>query len=153
MKLLKQLLKRMYHDYAVMFPGVEMVKVQQASVVLRKADLPQIPMDYATFLTMTDGLSWCGLELYSLNEHERDNGAFKHTGLLQSYEEQAQNPLLKKKLVIGQAPEELIVYYGAQNEYQILDRYSYRVILKLPRFFDVLYFYTGHLTDRSDKQD
>jgi len=152
MKLLKQLLKRMYHDYAVMFPGVDMIKIQQASVVLRKADLPQIPLDYATFLTMTDGLSWCGLELYSLNEHERDNGAFKHIGLLQSYEEQAQNPLLKKKLVIGQAPEELIVYYGGQNEYQILDRYTYRVILKLPRFFDVLYFYTGHLTDNSDKQ-
>lgn len=143
----------MYHDYAVMFPGVDMIKIQQASVVLRKADLPQIPLDYATFLTMTDGLSWCGLELYSLNEHDRDNGAFKHIGLLQSYEEQAQNPLLKKKLIIGQAPEELIVYYGAQNEYQILDRYSYRVILKLPRFFDVLYFYTGHLTDSSDKQD
>lgn len=151
MKLLKQLLKRMYHDYAVMFPGVDMIKIQQASVVLRKADLPQIPLDYATFLTMTDGLSWCGLELYSLNEHERDNGAFKHIGLLQSYEEQAQNPLLKKKLIIGQAPEELIVYYGAQNEYQILDRYSYRVILKLPRFFDVLYFYTGYLTGDSDK--
>ena len=152
MKLLKQLLKRMYHDYAVMFPGVDMIKIQQASVVLRKADLPQIPLDYATFLTMTDGLSWCGLELYSLTEHERDNVAFKHIGLLQSYEEQAQNPLLKKKLVIGQAPEELIVYYGGQNEYQILDRYTYRVILKLPRFFDVLYFYTGHLTDNSDKQ-
>ena len=152
MRLLTQLLKRMYHDYAVMFPGVDAIKAQQSSVVLRKAGVSQIPNDYVAFLTLTDGLSWNGLELYSLNEHERDNGAFKHTGIMQNYDMHIQNPLLKKKLVIGQAPEELIVYYAPQNEYQILDRYSYRVIVKLPRFFDVLYFYTGHLTDSSVKE-
>ena len=152
MKLLKQLLKRMYHDYAVMFPGLDVKRIQQASLLLRKAGSPQIPSDYVAFLTLTDGLSWNGLELYSLSEHERDNGAFKHIGLLQSYDEQSQNPLLKKKLIIGQAPEELIAYYPIQNEYQILDRYTYQVILRLPRFFDVLYFYTGHLTESSDKQ-
>ncbi|MBR5130368.1 MAG: hypothetical protein IKV03_04005 [Alphaproteobacteria bacterium] len=151
MKLLKQLLKRMYHDYAVMFSGIDAKQAQQASVLLRKSGVPQIPTDYIVFLTLTDGLSWNGLELYSLSEHERDNGSFKYVGLLQSFDEQSQNPLLKNKLILGQAPEELIAYYPVQNEYQILDRYTYQVILKLPRFFDVLYFYTGHLTESSNK--
>lgn len=147
MKLLKQLLKRMYHDYAVMFAGCSANAILQANAYLTKAGVPAIPVDYAAFLELTDGLSWNGMECYGLNEHERANGAFKHTGILQSYEVQADNPLLKNKLVIGQATEELIVYYAPQNEYQILDRYTYRVIVKLPRFFDVLYFYAGALME------
>lgn len=147
MKLLKQLLKKMYQNYAVMFPGIDALEAQKASVVLVKSGLPQIPADYVYFLTLTNGLNWNGLELFSLNEQDRDQGAFKHTGIMQSFQIQMDNPLLKKKLILGMAPEELIVYYPAQDEYQILDRFTYKVVVKLPRFFDVLYFYAGSLVE------
>lgn len=147
MAVLKQLLKKMYHDYAVMFPGVDMKEVQKASVSLVKGGSIQIPSDYAEFLGLTDGLAWNGLDLFSLSEHDRNGGEFKHTGILQNYQTYLENPLLKKKMVLGTAPEELIVYYGPQNEYQILDKNSYNVIIKLPRFFDVLYFYGSGLME------
>ena len=150
MKLMKQLLKRMYHDYAVMVHGLELISIQRANVSLVKAGVPQIPSDYAAFLNLTDGLYWNGLELYALNERERENGAFKHTGIIQNHETYVSNPLLKKKLIIGEAPEEFIAYYAPQNEYQILDRHTYKVILKLPRFFDVLYFYAGDLMNKTN---
>ena len=150
MKLMKQLLNRMYHDYAIMVHGLDLKEIHQANVSLVKAKVPSIPSDYAVFLTLTDGLYWNGLELYALNEREREKGAFKHTGIVQNYETYLSNPLLKKKLIIGEAPEEFIAYYAPQNEYQILDRYTYKVILKLPRFFDVLYFYASNLIDKTD---
>ncbi len=149
MKLMKQLLKRMYHDYAVMIHGVDLKEIQRANVSLVKSKVPQIPSDYATFLTLTDGLYWNGLELYALNEREREKGAFKHTGIVQNHETYLSNSLLKKKLIVGEAPEELIAYYAPQNEYQIIDRYTHKVILKLPRFFDVLYFYAGDLMNKT----
>lgn len=147
MAVLKQLLKKMYHDYAVMFPGEDIKEIQKASVVLVKAGIPQIPTDYAEFLTLTNGAAWNGLDLFSLSEQDREEGAFKHTGILQHYQTQLENPVLKKKLVLGTAPEELIVFYAPQNEYQILDKHSYNVIVKLPRFIDVLYFYAGSLME------
>lgn len=147
MAVLKQLLKKMYHDYAVMFQGVDIKEVQKTSVSLVKAGVPQIPVDYAEFLSLTDGAAWNGLDLFSLSEHDRNEGAFKHTGIVQHYQTQLENPLLKKKLVLGTSPEELIVYYAPQSEYQILDRHNYKVIIKLPRFLDVLYFYAGTLME------
>lgn len=145
MKLLHQVLKKMYQDYAVVFPAVDPKDVQRASVALVKAGVPQIPTDYIEFLSSTNGLFWNGLELFSLFEHEREKGAFTHTGIMESYATYAQNPLLKKKLVVGVAPEELIVYYPEAKEYQIVDRHTQSILVKLPRFFDVLCFYARDL--------
>lgn len=150
MSLLKSILKKMYHDYAIVFPGLDPMEAQRASVVLMKSNVPKIPSDYVQFLSMTDGLSWNGLTLFSLNDHEREQGAFVHPGIMQQFGMYVSNPLLEKKLVLGMAPEELIVFYPAQNEYQILDRYTYGVIIKLPRFYDVLYFYAGCLMETAE---
>lgn len=147
MILMKQLLKKMYHDYAVFFPGIDAKEAQKASVILMKAGAPKIPSDYVEFLTMSNGMSWNGLTLFSLNEIDRADGAFRQPGIMQTYKEYLDNPLLNKKLVIGFAPEELIVFYPAQNEYQLVDKCSYNVIVKLPRFFDVLYFYGESLVE------
>ncbi len=152
MKLLHQVLKKMYEDYAVIFPPADPKDVQKASVTLIKNGLPAIPSDYLELLTATNGFFWNGLELFSLTDQERENGAYTHTGILSSYLLQLSNPLLKKKLVIGSFPEELIVYDASKKEYQILDRSTYSVLLKLPRFFDVLYFYGRDLIEKSSKE-
>lgn len=56
-------------------------------------------------------------------------------------EKQIQNPLLKGKLVIGNAPEILIVYNAQNKQYELVCRYTYAILLQLPRFFDVLYYF------------
>ncbi len=145
MKLMNGVLKRMYQEYAIVFPPASVDDIKQLSFMLLKSRQPQIPADYATFLQKTNGLFWNGLELYATTAQERNKGAFFHTGILQSFPVHADNPLLAGKLVVGMAPEEVIVYDGKTKEYQILDRYMYTVSLRLPRFFDVLYFYAKEL--------
>ncbi len=145
MKLLNTILKKLYQDYAIVYPPAAPEEIKQLSFTLLKNRLPQIPADYADFLSKTNGLYWNGLELYATTQQERNKGAFFHTGILQNYMLQADNPLLNGRIVIGLAPEEVVVYDGKSKEYQILDRYTYAVLLRLPRFFDVLYFYAKEL--------
>lgn len=141
MKPLHKILKNMHDKYAVLFPETTAVKVQSTSVRLVKNGFPKIPADYREFLTTTDGLSFNGLELFSIEPHERDKGAFKHTAIETDAELRAGNPLLKDKLVIGQAPEILIAFNNIEQKYELLNRGDYEVLLKLPRFFDVLYYF------------
>lgn len=148
MKLLNQLLKKLYEDYAVVFPGVDALKVQQSSLTLFKAGVPVIPADYVSFLSVTNGLFWNGVAFFALNEQERDKGAFFHPGIMESYTLYQKNNLMRKKLLLGRAPEELIVYAAESKVYQLLDRYTYEVILTFPRFFDVLYFYARELMEK-----
>ena len=158
MTLLNKLLKKMYEDYAVVFPKVDSIKVQQSSLKLFKAGFPVIPTDYVVFLSMTNGLFWNGLTLFALTKQEREKGAFYHPGIMDTYAGYQKNTLMHKKLLLGYAPEELIVYVAEAKLYQILDRYTYEVILTLPRFFDVLYFYARELMEKeplkvADKED
>ena len=58
------------------------------------------------------------------------------------------NDLLKNKIVLGIAPEEIIAYDSFRKEYQLIDKYSYTVFVKFPHFADVLYFYVRNLIDK-----
>ena len=59
-----------------------------------------------------------------------------------------QNPILKNKIMLAQAPEEFVVYDFQKKEYQLVDRYSYTVFLKLPNLLDVFYYYTKPVLDK-----
>lgn len=147
MRTLNHILQVLYKNYAVVFPPVKTEEAQRASIALVKAGLPAIPRDYVRFTEATNGLFWNGLELFGLSEQKRGQGAFVHTGISQTYAGFATNPLLRKKLVLGWAPEELIVYAPVEREYQIIDRFRYEIVLRFPRFLDVLYFYTRDLLE------
>lgn len=141
MKLIHQVLKQMHENFAVFFPPSDAITIQKLSVALVKNGFAKIPADYVSFLQETDGLAYNGLELYGVQSHERDNGSFHHTSLVAAAEKQIQNPLLKGKLVIGNAPEILIVYNAQNKQYELVCRYTYAILLQLPRFFDVLYYF------------
>ena len=141
MKPIHQTLKKMNENFAVFFQPVDPVKAQQASVSLVKMGLPKIPKDYLDFLAETDGIAFNGLELYGIADHERNKGAFFHFSLIKSYETRLDHKILKDKLVIGSAPEVLIAYNAVEKKYELINRVDYRTLLKLPRFFDVLYYF------------
>ena len=145
MKLIHVVLKAIYKDAAVVFNPVTLTDVQRASFEIVKNKGIKIPNDYAAFLTEVDGLSWNGLYLFSLNEKERQDGAFIHPGILQTYHKGLKNPIFKNRLLLGYGPEEIITYHAGKKEYQILSQYDYRILVRLPRFFDVLYYYTHTL--------
>ena len=141
----------MYKDAAVVFNPVTLTDVQRVAIDIVKHKGVKIPNDYAAFLTEVDGLSWNGLYLFALNEKERQDGAFIHPGIAQMYPKFLNNPLFKNRLLLGYGPEELITYHAGKKEYQILSQYDYRILVRLPRFFDVLYHYTHFLFDDEPK--
>ena len=141
MKLIHKILKQMHENFAVFFPPSDAITIQKLSVALVKNGFSKIPADSVSFLQETDGMAYNGLELYGIQLHERDNGSFYHTSLITASENQIQNPLLKGKLIIGNAPEILIVYNAQNKQYELVCRYTYATLLQLPRFFDVLYYF------------
>jgi len=135
---LNECLKCLYENYAVVFPAIEPKLAQQASVKLVKSAVPPIPLDYVTFLAATNGLSWNGISLFSLENIERDKGAFHHPGIMQNFQFCQNNALMKKKLLLGEGWETILVYDFAQKEYLLLDRYTYDIIFHFATLVDFL---------------
>ena len=148
MRILHQVLKKIYQDYAVFFPPAKLNEIQKVNFELSQTGLASLPQDYIDFLMMTNGLFHNGLEMFSTTEHERDKGAFFHRSIMQMQKLFSQNPILKNKIMLAQAPEEFVVYDFQKKEYQLVDRYSYTVFLKLPNLLDVFYYYTKPVLDK-----
>ena len=138
---IQTIVNTLYQNYAQVFAPAEMMDIQRTSIALVKKGWVQIPSDYIQFLRLTDGLSWNGLELFSIKEHERRDCVFGQPTLLNYQTENSLKTLFPKALIIGRATEELIIYRTDLKEYHILDRYTYDPIIKLPRLTDVLHFY------------
>ena len=138
---LNTVLNNMYKRYAMVFPPAEIMDIQRTSISLVKQGLVQIPNDYIQFLTVTDGLNWNGLELFSIHEHERKDCVFPSIQLLPYQSTQNLKSLFPKSLILGLGPEHLILYEASKKEYAIINRYTYAPVVSLPRFADVLYFY------------
>lgn len=138
---IQSILNTLYQNYAQVFAPAQMMDIQRTSITLVKKGWIQIPADYIQFLSLTDGLSWNGLELFAIKEHERRDSVFTQPTILNYQEENSLKNLFPKALILGRASEELILYRGDLKEYHILDRYTYEPVIKLPRLTDVLHFY------------
>ena len=138
---LNAVLNNMYQNYALVFPATNIMDIQRTSIALVKQGLVQIPNDYVQLLSITDGLNWNGLELFSIHEHERKECVFPSIQLLPYQMTQNLKGLFPKSLILGLAPEHLILYEAPKKEYVIVNRYTYAPVVKLPRLADVLYFY------------
>ncbi len=148
MRTLVQVLKKIYQDYATIYPPAEPDEINKVYFGLLQNGFGRLPSDYRSFLMLTDGLFWNGLELFATREHERDNGAYFHRGILQQQARFATNPALHKKIILGLSPEEIIAYDVVRKEYQVIDRYSYTAFIKFPGFADILYFYVRNVVEK-----
>ena len=148
MRVLVQVLKKIYQDYAIIYPPAEKEEIQLVIGTLIHENAGFLPSDYREFLCLTDGLFWNGIEFFSTREHERDNGAFTHRAILAMQATFYANQNLKGKIILGLAPEEIIAYDSKRREYQLIDRYSYTIFVKFPSLADVLYFYARNVLDK-----
>ena len=133
-----QILKLLYENYAVVFPPIDSKQVLQSSVVLAKAGIPPIPTEYVSFLGVTNGLSWNGVVLYALHNIEREKGLYYHPGIMNTYSASIKNPLMRKKLCLGYAPESFIIYDALDKVFQVRDRYTFDIIFSTKGFVDLL---------------
>ena len=146
---LNTILNNMYQNYALVFPSVSIMDIQRTSIQLVKQGLIQIPSDYIQFLSVTDGLNWNGMEFFSIHEHERKDCVFPNVQLLPFQATQNIKMLFPKSLILGMAPEHLILYEAPKKEYTIINRYTFAPVVRLPRLADVLYFYWDSFSNAS----
>ena len=143
------LLNNMYQNYAQVFSPASLMDIQRVSIQLVRQGLIQIPNDYIQLLEITDGLSWNGLELFSIHEHERKDCVFPSLQLLPYQGTQDLKSLFPKALILGLAHEHFILYEAPKKAYTIVDRYTYAPVVRLPRLADVLYFYWDAFSNAS----
>ena len=143
------ILNNMYQHYAMFFPPATVMDIQRTSIQMVKQGLIQIPADYVQFLSITDGLNWNGLELFSIHEHERKDCVFPSLQLQPYQATQNLKALFPKSLILGFASEHFILYESSKKEYAIVNRYTYTPVVKLPRLADVLYFYWDSFSNAS----
>lgn len=148
MRVLHQVLKRIYQDSAVLFPPAKYQEVQEVNFSLQRLFGYTLPREYMDFLFLSDGAFWNGLELFATKEHERNKGAFFHRSIIQMNKLYSQNAVLKNKLILALGQEEIVLYDPVRKEYQIMDRCSYTSFLKFPSFGDVLYYYVKNILEK-----
>ena len=139
MSLMQSLCEQLKLKNALLFPRASMPQIQTLSINLVKAGFTRIPHGYMTFLQVADGLTWNGVELFSCVPHERAGTVFAQPDLLDYQQKHGLGKAFKDYLILGRATECLICYHNIEKNYQLLDRNTLCVILKFPRFQDVLY--------------
>lgn len=147
MSALTPVLKHLYQNYAVVLPPARQADLDTAAAFFSKHKGYKLPQDYLSFLALTDGLSWNGLQLYPLNERLNETETVKYPGLMQVNLAQT-NAALKDVVTVGSFLEELIIYHPRKKEYQVWDRFTYTPIYAFSEFVDVLSFYARDLLEK-----
>ena len=139
MTLLQALLTQAKMQDALLFRSATLAEAQSLSIALVKAGFPRIPRDYLKFLELSDGLLWNELELFSCGTHERAGTVFNQPEILNYQTKYAVGQFFSKRLVLGRSTECLVCYEAQNRCYELIDRNSLSVMLKFPRFEDLLY--------------
>ena len=139
MKLLSTLLTGVKIKGALLFPRVTLSEAQATSIALVKAGHIRIPRGYLSFLEYSDGFAWGDLELFCCGVHERAGTVFNQPELLAYQQKYATGHFFKQRLVLGRATESLICYNAQNKCYELIVRDGLQVMLKFPRFEDLLY--------------
>ena len=139
MILLKTLISQLKMKNALLFRGANLTEAQATSIMLVKSGSVRIPRGYLNFLNLSDGLVWNGLELFSCGLHERAGTVFDHPTLTDYHTKYAKGHFFSKRLVLGRGVEYLVCYNAENHCYELVDRDSLCIMLKLPRFEDILF--------------
>ena len=142
MILLKVLLENLKIKDATFFHRATVGEVQALSINLVRSGFIRVPRGYLNFLSLSDGLVWNGLELFSCGQHERSGTVFSQPDLFSYQTKYGLGQFFSKYLVLGRAPEYLICYVSTDKSYHLIDRWHLKTVLKFPRFSDLLYYLT-----------
>ena len=157
MLLMKKLLNRLYQDHAQIFNPVSQDDLRALRMQMAKDKMVAIPAEYLKFLTLTDGFIYNGLRFFGVKSHEREKAVYTYPSLIDVNKDFYNRNRRKDILILGEKDEDLLVYSPTQKTYQIMDKIDLIADLELPRFFDLVYFFTQKsvatpVTDTSEKE-
>ena len=150
MMLLTKLLDKLYNAKARVFKPVPEKDLRALRMTMAKEKITPIPSDYLQFLTLTDGLMYNGLRFFGVKDHDRGAAGYTYPSLLSVNQDFRARNRRKDILIVGEKDEDLIIYYPKNKAYQLMDKIDLIGDLNLPRFFDVMYFFTQELIEQND---
>ena len=139
---MKKLLNKIYEDHAQIFKPVPETDLRALRMQMAKDKMIPLPSDYIQFLMLTDGLVYNGLRFFGVKAHEREQANYSFPSLLDVNKDFYSRNRRSDFLIVGEKDEDLLIYSPSQKTYQITDKLDLIADLDLPRFFDVLYFFT-----------
>ena len=142
MLLMKKLLNKLYENHAEIFKPVPEMDLRALRMQMAKDKMIPLPPDYLQFLTLTDGLLYNGLRFFGVKTHEREQSNYSFPSLLEVNKDFYSRNRRNDFLIIGEKDEDLLIYSPDKRTYQITDKLDLVADLDLPRFFDVMYFFT-----------
>ena len=131
---MKEVVEKLKKDIALTFEGADVRSVKFASTMLKNNGFSEIPAEYADFLKITNGLVWNGIEFYGSKGYDREGKDYSFPGIVDVNMDFNGFDALEGKLIIGRAPEELLVYAAKDNRWQCVDRNDFTVVQVAPSF-------------------
>ncbi|MBE6450043.1 MAG: SMI1/KNR4 family protein [Alphaproteobacteria bacterium] len=153
MKMLTSLLDKLYKAQARMFKPVSEKDLRALRMSMAKEKMPALPSDYLQFLGLTDGLMYNGLRFFGAIEHDRGLLAYTYPDLLSINRDFRQLNRRQDILILGEKDEDWLVYSPKMKTYQLMDKMDLIGDLNLPRFFDLIYFFSQELLNADDKNE
>lgn len=125
-------------DIAITFEPADIRSIKFANTMLSNHGFPSIPEEYSEFLKITNGLIWNGVELYGTKAFDRELKEYSFPGIIDVNMDFMGFDALPKRLIVGRAPEELIVYSSEDKNWQCMDRIDFSVNTVYPYFKEIL---------------
>ena len=143
--MLRRILDTLKNDDAVFFPPIDERSLRFTASMLASHNFPMLPQDYIALLKETDGLGGNGIEFYGTRANDRENLGYTLPGLIEANLDFANIPMMRGKLLLGRASEELFVYDTADMKYHILDRLDFQVSCSFATFAEAVYLFVDEL--------
>ena len=110
------------NKYICTFHPSTIEEIKLANVALLKNNFARIPLDYQSFLLMTNGMIYNGVEFMGTIEQERFEKNYIFPSLQKLNYNFVDYDFFSKKIILGRTSEAFMVYDETDGNYMILDR-------------------------------
>lgn len=145
MDVLKSLLKHFQEKGATILAPAPEEMLSPFRMTLARHKISQPLPDYFKFLSITDAVIFNGLKLYGIRTYQREEKNYTFPSLLEVNVAFLEKKRSSDMIILGENNEDLIVYHTKEKNYQIVDKIDLIAEVSLPRFYDILYFYSEEL--------
>ena len=153
MNMLTKMLDKLYNAHARMFKPVSQAELRSLRMAMAKEKMPPLPADYLQFLSLTDGLMYNGLRFFGVKKHDRENLSYTYPDLLSVNQDFYSRNRRQDVLILGEKDEDLLVFNPKKKTYLLMDKMDLIGDLNLPRFFDLLYFFSQDLSNEEEQKN
>ena len=122
----------------IVFSGATEEDLQKTNQLLCQNSFASLPEEYVSFLCLSDGLSYDGLELFGTKQHSRPQKNYIFDNIASINQSFIEFDFFVNKIIIGRMSEYLIVYNKTDKKYTIIDRVNLWTQTEFSTFVELL---------------